>query len=77
MMRGIILGTTVCAAFSITVFSAGAGSPVRDRACYSSSVDPALRILRESTLRVVRRGGERVFVSAPIKPAALTLGVAF
>jgi hypothetical protein len=75
-MRGVVVGTAVCAAFSITVVSAGSGSPIRNTACYSSSADPALRLLRESALRVVRRGGERVFVSAPIKPA-LTLGVAF
>jgi hypothetical protein len=48
----------------------------QDRACYSSSADPALRLLRRSVLRIERRSGERVFISAPIKPV-LTVGVAF
>jgi hypothetical protein len=75
-MRGIILGTAFGAAFGITLVSAGSASPSRDRACHSLSADMALRLLRDSALQVMRRGGERVFVSAPIKPA-LTVGIAF
>jgi hypothetical protein len=75
-MRDIVLGVALCAALGFTIGPVGA-APGRNHACYSSSADPALRLLCYSVLRIERRGGERVFVSAPIKPAALTLGVAF
>jgi hypothetical protein len=76
MMRNLLVGAAVCAAFSLAIGPAGSAAPSRDHACYSSSADPALRLLRHSVLRIERQRGERVFVSAPVKPA-LTLGVAF
>jgi hypothetical protein len=51
-------------------------SPWRADPTPGGYADPALRLLRHSVLRIERRGGERVFISAPIKPA-LTVGVAF
>jgi hypothetical protein len=76
MMRNLLVGAAVCAAFGLAIGPAGSAAPGRNQACYSSSADPALRLLRYSVLRIERRGGERVFISAPIKPA-LTVGVAF
>jgi hypothetical protein len=75
IMRNLVLGAALCAAFGLTG-PAGSAAPSRNRACYASSADPALRLLRYSVLRIERRGSERVFVSAPIRPA-LTVGVAF
>jgi hypothetical protein len=78
-MRSLVLGITVCVAFGITLGQAGAAARSNDRVCSSSS-DRGLRLLRESVLRIERRGGERVFVATPInraKETALTVGVAF
>jgi hypothetical protein len=76
MMRNLLVGAAVCAAFGLAIGPAGSATPSRNHACYYSSADPALRLLRHSVLRIERRGGERLFVSAPIKPT-LTVGVAF
>jgi hypothetical protein len=76
MTRNLVLGAALCAALGFTIGPAGSAAPGRNHACYSSIADPALRLLRYSVLRIERRGGERVFVTAPIKPA-LTVGVAF
>jgi hypothetical protein len=76
MTRDLVAGAALCAALGLAIASTGSAAPGRNRACYSSSADPALRLLRYSVLRIERRGGERVFISAPVKPA-LTVGVAF
>jgi hypothetical protein len=76
MMRNLLVGAVLCAAFDLAFASAGSAASGRNHACYSSSADPALRLLRYSVLRIERRGGERVFISAPVKPT-LTVGVAF
>jgi hypothetical protein len=65
----------VCAAFGHAMGPAWSAAP-NGNACHSSSADRTLRLLRYSTLRIERRGGERIFVSVPIKPA-VTVGVAF
>jgi hypothetical protein len=78
-MRSLVLGTAVCMAFGITLGPAWSATRSGDRVC-SSSGDRALRLLRESVLRIERRGGERVFVSTPInrtKEPAVTVGVAY
>jgi hypothetical protein len=74
-MHTFILGIAVCATIGLAVGPASSASLRRDRACYSSG-DPALRLLCRSVLRVARRGGDRVFVSALSRPP-LTVGVAF
>jgi hypothetical protein len=79
-MRGIVLTTAICVAFGITLAPAGSATRASDRACHSSNTDRALRLLRESVLRVEYRGGERVFVAAPINRSnapSLTVGIAF
>jgi hypothetical protein len=76
MMRNLLVGAALTAAFSLAIGPAGFAAPGRNQACYSSRADPTLRLIRCSVLRIERRGGERVFISAPVKPA-LTVGVAF
>jgi hypothetical protein len=79
-MRSLVLGTAVCMVFGITLGPAGSATRSGDRVCSSSGSDRALRLLRESVLRIERRGGERVFVSTPInrtKEPAVTVGVAY
>jgi hypothetical protein len=79
-MRGIVLATAICVAFGITLGPAGSATRASDRACQSSSTDRALRLLRESVVRVEHRGGERVFVAAPINRSntpSLMVGIAF
>ena len=55
-MRSLVLGIAVCVAFGITLGQAGAAARSNDRVCSSSS-DRGLRLLRESVLRIERRGG--------------------
>jgi hypothetical protein len=74
-MRSIILGIAVCAAFGLILSPAGAASPARDGA-WSSSSDPALRVLRQSVLRIAHRGGARVYVSTLMRPSVI-VGIAF
>jgi hypothetical protein len=78
-MRSVVLGIAVCVAVGITLGQVGAATRSNDRVC-SSAGDRGLRLLRESVLRIERRGGERVFIATPVnraKETALTVGVAF
>jgi hypothetical protein len=78
-MRSLVLGIAACMALGITLGPTGAATRSNDRVCTSTG-DRALRVLRESVLRIERRGGERVFVATPVNRAtetALTVGVAY
>jgi hypothetical protein len=52
----------------------------RERVCHYSAADRTLRPLRDTVVRIERRGGERVFTAVPInrtKGLPLTVGVAY